>query len=550
MDFFSKLVPVLFFLFFSSTSFSQSTEWKIRKTAWTEADEKEYSEFIALIGQAVEKRECHSLQSCLKHPNNPYRGSDSNRINVFADCAKLSYVLRGYYAWKKALPFSFESALALRNVPGNSGNLRYSRFGNIVTARRDLLPKKLSNQTWKFTDGVTASNSIISDGVYSANYRFNYKDIDDDRLFTDFYPVEISRDAIAPGTSIYDPNGHVAIVYKVTDDGKIYFIDAHPDNSLTSGLFGTKFVRSNPGQGAGFKNFRPYHLEGATYDQKLNSYVGGVIRPTKDNALPLHSTIQFFGTDLGTPEHWQAGIFKIDGAVYSFYDYLRMKLSVGNLKLDPVQEIKSVAEDLCQTVQDRVEAVDAAMKTGIQNKSHPDRLPYNIYGTSGEWEEYSTPSRDARLKTSFKELRDLSENLYNMYLQHDPRLVYNGSDIKKDMLDSYREVVGRCHVQYKKSNQVMQSLSLEQVRARLFDLSFDPYHCVELRWGATGAERLTCQDGNVKQHWYTQERWLRNQIERHYDIRMDLSLSELNGPAAGGGSEFPPDTDIVRYLSH
>jgi hypothetical protein len=552
MNLFRNIFGVLLLsVFICSTGISQSAPWKIKKTAWTDADEKEYSEFISKIGEAVEKRQCGSLKSCLKHPNNPYRGSDSNYIQVFADCAKLSYVLRGYYAWKKGLPFSFASDMTYRNVPGNTGDLRYSRYGNVVRARQDLLPRQSSNGSWKFINAIAAINSTIPNGVYSANYRINFENIDSDKLYSDFYPVEISRDGIQPGTTIYDPNGHVAIVYKVTDDGKIYFIDAHPDNSLTSGLFGTKFVRSNPGQGAGFKKFRPYHLEGAKFNSSLSSYVGGTLMPTKDFALSDHSVLQFFGTDLGTPDNWQKGIFKIDGQIFSYYDYIRMKLSVGNLKLDPVNEIKSLADDLCQSVQDRVESVDTSFQSGIQNNPHPDRLPYNIYGTSGEWEEYSTPSRDARLKTSFKELRDLAENLWNMYLQHDPRLVYSGSDIKGDMLRGYQDVVAKCSIQYKRSNSQIQSLNLDQVRLRLFNLSFDPYHCVELRWGASDASELaTCSDDQNKKEWYAHEKWLRNQIDRHYDIRMDLSLSELNGPAAGGGAEFPPNVDVVGFLSH
>ena len=60
----------------------------------------------------------------------------------------------------------------------------------------------------------------------------------------------------------------------------------------------------------------------------------------------------------------------------------------------------------CEDLKYRAEAVDLAILNKVQLKSQPDRLPQNIYGTEGEWEEFSTPSRDARLKTSFKELRD------------------------------------------------------------------------------------------------------------------------------------------------
>lgn len=527
---------------------AQTVEWKIKKTEWSAADEKAYSEFVALMGKAVEKRECNSFQSCLKHPNNPYRGSDTDKLNIFADCAKLSYVFRGYFAWKNALPFSVADDLELRPVPGNDGDKRYSKYGNQVTSRLDFLPKKSGSQ-WRFVDAIKALNRTIPGSVYSANFRFHYENSDDEKLFTDFYPVDVTRESIVPGTNIYDPNGHVAIVYKVTDDGKIYFIDAHPDNSLTSGLFGTKFVRSNPGQGAGFKNFRPIKLVDAQFDSAQNSYVGGKIVPHKNADLTDFDLVQFFGTDRVPRTDWSKGPFVHEGVKYNYYDYIRLKLSKGNLKLDPMNEIRSLASDLCQTTQDRVDAVDAAVRSGVHLKPHPARLPYNIYGTSGEWEEFSTPSRDARLKTSFVELRKLAEDLLNMYLQHDPRLVYNGTDIKADMLASYQQVSTQCQIVYKKTNSEHVSLNLDQVRERLFDLSFDPYHCVELRWGARSAQELaSCPDGANKRAWYSQERWLRNQIERRYDARMDYSLEELTGPLPGAGVAESPDVDIVSFL--
>ncbi|MBC7421131.1 MAG: hypothetical protein H7328_10420 [Bdellovibrio sp.] len=532
----------------SIRAFSQTADWKIKKTNWTDVDEKEYSEFVSKIGEAVEKRQCNSFQSCLNHPNNPYRGSDTAMLKVFADCAKLSYVMRGYFSWKKGLPFSFASDMELRDVPNNEGDKRYSKFGNYVNKRTDLLPRK-SGTTVKFTNAISALNQTIINSVYSANFRVNFEGIDDAKLFSDFYPVEISREGIVPGTNIYDPNGHVAIVYKVTDDGRVYFIDSHPDNSLTSGLFGTKFVRSNPGQGAGFKNFRPYRVVGAEYVTEVASYVGGTIVPSKDSELPLHSLVNFFGTNLSTTD-WKKGIFQTDQGTLSYYDFVRVKLSKGNLKLNPVSEIKSLAEDLCQTAQDRAEAVAGGQKSGIQKKSHPDRLPVNIYGTSGEWEEYSTPSRDARLKTTFTELRGLAENLFNMYNQRDPRLVYNGANIKQDMLAAYLAVANKCQIQYIKSNGEKKSFNLEQARTRLFALSFDPYHCVELRWGATGDELTTCGDDVTKKQWYQAEQRLRNQIERRYDVKMDFSLAELSSTKNGIGIEVAPDTDIVRFLSH
>ncbi len=541
-------IVVILLLIFAGGIEAQTTDWKIKSAAWTEKDEKSYSEFVAAIGLAVEKRECNSLQSCLKHPNNPYRGSDSDQLDLFADCAKLSYVLRGYFAWKNSLVFSVVDDVELRDVPENTGDKRYSKFGNQVTSRRDLIPKQ-SQSKWKLLDAIKVLNQTIPDAVFSANYRVTYENSDDDLLFTDFYPISLNRSSLRPGTSIYDPNGHVAIVYKVTSDGKIYFIDAHPDNSLTSGLFGTKFVRSNPGQGAGFKNFRPLKLVGAIFDPALGSYVGGNVRPFKNSELKDFDLLQFFGTARAPRPDWNKGVFEVDGTKVSYYDYLRTKLSVGNLQLNPENEIKSLAQDLCQSAQDRVEAVAGALKTGIQLKAHPERLPFNIYGTSGEWEDSSTPSRDARFKTTFVELRQLAQDLLTKFEQRDPHLVYTGTNIKADMLNAYLKISNSCQIIYSKSNAAKVQLSLEQVRQRLFDLSFDPYHCPELRWGARDPSELaTCADDGEKRSWYTQEVWLRNQIERRYDQRMDFSLVELTGPKPGAGVAQPPDVDLVKFL--
>lgn len=92
-------------------------------------------------------------------------------------------------------------------------------------------------------------------------------------------------------------------------------------------------------------------------------------------------------------------------------------------------------------------------------------------------------------------------------------------------------------------------MNLEAARQRLFNMSFDPYHCVEKRWGARLPEELLgCTDDSNKNAWYEAQRWLRYQSERRYDARMDYSLSDLTGPKPGAGIDAPPDIDVVGYL--
>ena len=70
-------------------------------------------------------------------------------------------------------------------------------------------------------------------------------------------------------------------------------------------------------------------------------------------------------------------------------------------------------------------------------------------------------------------------------------------------------------------------------------MSFDPYHSVEFRWGASGEELKTSPDGPLKQKMYKMEARLRNQLERVYNCPTPYSL----------GPENPIDINVRNWLS-
>ncbi|MGE5085647.1 MAG: hypothetical protein ACM3MG_05055 [Bacillota bacterium] len=549
------VVPALGFAQFESTAIS---DWRITRTQWTEADEVHFGEFVSRLGAAVERRACGSVSSCLKSSANPYIQSDPPGLMYYSDCADLPYYLRSYFAWKNHLPMSVESSVSPRPVPDNGGDVRYTPFGNYPTGRFDVVARNSDRamfvtniedweeMTTRYPDAVSLLNGTITNVTWSASYRMIGNE--DGDLFSDFYPVKLNRSGIRPGTVIYDPNGHVAIVYKITDDGHIYYIDAHPDNSLTSGMYNPKFVRSNPYQGAGFKNFRPLTLINAIKDS-TGTYVGGRIIGAKNASLPSYSLEQFYGNSPDPDGHWSEGKFLYKGQAMNYYDYVRVMMAKGVLVIDPLQDMRSMVRDICVNLKDRVDAINIATASGVYLKAHPDRLPLNIYGTTGEWENYASPSRDARLKVSFMDVLNQSKNLIQGYKSRDPQIVYNGRDLAGDMLKVYQSEARACQISYTNSNGNPVTMNLDDARKRLFDMSFDPYHCPELRWGASSSQELaSCRDDANKRAWYNQERWLRNQWERRYDVRMDFSLPELNGPKPGAGIANPPDVDIVKYL--
>lgn len=545
-----SLIPVFGFLaaltFAINPAVAQnSASWKIQKTGWTAQDEKNFEAFVVRLGEKVEKRSCWSVRGCMQSDANVYKNSDPAGLAYKADCADFPYFMRGYFAFKNGLPFSFSTGMRTRSVPGNSGSdIRYSRYGNQPTAKFSVVA-----EGGNYPNALKIFNQKIPWETDSGNFRINYTGNDTGDLYNDFYPVKISRDSVKPGTVLYDPNGHVTMIYKVTDDGKVYYIDAHPDNSLTSGSFSIKFVRSHPGQGAGFKNWRPLKLVGAQQNSQ-GYYVGGKIVGVPNSEIADYSVEQFFGSTPNTAGDWTESKYSIDGKNMGYYDYVRQRLAKGELRINPVDDYRSTLADLCMTVKDRVNAVDIAIKAGMQDKAHPSRLPENIYGTDGDWETYSTPSRDAQLKVSFRDLIDQADQYIKKLDAGDPQIVYagNAQQLIRDLIDVYKKDSQACELAYVNSAGRSVTLNLEDIRARLFQISFDPYNCIELRWGASGDELATCGDSAEKRLWYKREQQLRNQHIRRYDIRMDFTVDDLARPQAGVGLEQPVDIDVVRFL--
>lgn len=508
---------------------SPNLTYSVGSDRWSAADERDYAAFIAAIGES----ECATLNDCLHSPANKFFGTDPPDRKFESDCADLPYVLRFYFAWKRGLPFSYVAAV--NPSDGSSGDIRYSRAGNKVSERADV------------AGGRNAMEIIerIRAGISSATYRIHPST--DGPLTPDLYSPAIRPGSIRPGTVVYDPAGHVAIVYRVDPDGRVHSFDAHTDFTLTQMTFDVRFARMRPSHGAGFKNWRPIRLLGAmrTPDGSLR---GGHIEIARNKDIADFSTEQFYGTGPRPSDaDWASGKFALNGETLDFYDFVRARLAGGALVFHPVREVGEMTASLCNDLQYRAAAVD--LGSAMADRPHPARLPRNIYGTDGDWEMFSTPSRDARLKTAFKYLRDTVQRFVEMDRAGDRRhLSYNGDDLPGDLMKVYMRAANACTIRYHRSDGSVVAMSFEQARTRLFALSFDPYHCPERRWGATDATELaTCTDSADKRAWYDAEQDLRNQIDRTYDARMDFSLAELTKPGRGNGA--PPDTDVRSYLA-
>ena len=505
--------------------------WTITKAEWTAADEKGFGDFVRAIGHSG----CDNTVECLRSPANPYRSGDPKSLKFLADCADFPYMLRAYYAWKNGLPFGY-----VNGVSGKGSDIRFYGGGNRPSSRRDLVDHG---------SGLNAI-SILHDvhvDVSSATYRTNPGF--EDGTLSDFYSPKIQPATIRPGTAIYDTNGHVGLIYDIEPDGRIDYMDAHPDFSVTRSVYGAQFGQSPARLGGGLKNWRPMKLAGAkAVGGKL---LGGRIVLARNSEIPDFSMEQYTGNVAGATGDGDNARFQYQGVELGMYEYVRVVISGGSPTYNPIYELRSGMRSLCNDIKDRVLSVDLAIKDGIDKKPEPTHLPDNIYTANNpEWEAYASPSRDARLKAAFAQLYIDLQKMVFLYNQRDPRIVYDGLFLKQDLQKIYGQEAAACSVSYTNSRGQSVTLGFDDVAQRLFRLDFDPYHCIERRWGATGPEAESCTDDQTKTRWYNAEQRLRNSADRDYAAHMGFDVAQLEKVSTVAGADTPPTADVKGLLDH
>lgn len=465
----------------------------VGSAAWDAHAESEWGAFIARIGEARAAGKCTTLNACVDDPTvNPYRAPGDAKLDLFADCADVPMELRAYFAQKTHRTFKFVSAIASdHDMPGQppppNEDLRYTSGNH---------PINWSTASGKKT--MQAYMTAVSASVHSGFFRMA-PEVEDG----DTYPIKPSRASLRPGTVYYDPNGHVLVVYRVDADGTIWTFDGHPDNSLTFGRFteGAYALGGRP-QGGGFRNFRPQRV------------ADGFIESAKNAEL----------ADFGDDQY---------GHGSGYFDWVRVAL--GGTPSPPEEKLGALLDQLCIDLGARSAAVSAASATAAGPLG---ALPPNIYAADGDWEAFSTPGRDARLRASFRTARNLVAK----------SLAAVGPSAKTTMAHAFgkawqkRASAPGCVARYTSGAGAEVRLSLADVQARIYALSFDPYHCPEMRWGAVGdgAEAATCTNADA-------DHVARYEAERRNRNVIDRTTTTVTGPDYG--PDQPEDIDVARLLS-
>lgn len=549
----------------------------ITRTEWTDEDERRFGAFVARIGKARAAKKCRSVKSCMQLPEaNMYASKDAPGLILYSDCADYPYFLRAYFAYHNGLPFGYvrEVEKATRPSASVANQDEYvatkgkesSPYGNLIIARGGSnVPKRVGSEI-----NLVDYLERMFDMVWTATYRVGA--LSPGFGNSDLYPVKVDRSGIGPGTVVHS-TGHALIVWGIDSSGLVHAMDAHPDGSLSIKLIQpANLDRSRPDHGLGFYRFRPLTLEGA--EQSSQGYLyGGRIVPASDRALFAQgkwSLEQWFGprSDIAPgatvdPHAWSRGYKGIN-----FFDFLASRMRQSGRAARADEAVVKVMSDLCEQFRDRVNDIAESVAQGNPRIPHPETLPADVFGEEDPtWGVHSRSGRDARLRSGVGDLLQTAVSQFRAAKSGDASVRFDGSaeDYVRTLRKAFAELNKTCVVRYRNSAGRAVTLNLKQMLERLPRMSFDPYHCPEKSWGASGAELATCRDQDAGNRWYQAERYMRNtagkltdgglatlRSRRPITIEMLQDTALIDQPDSSDtnlGSSRPPVTNLDEALA-
>ena len=543
--------------------------WVVRKEQWDEADELEYSQFIHKLGIAVQQKKCGSVDACLKNPTiNTYYDAVVDQGFHYSDCADLPYYLRAYFAYKKSLPFAYGSSIEANppetpeeqaewdaKIAKNENPAAGTKalFGNHVVSRSQVPAGDGKSKRDFFTYSFR-----LADGVSSGAFR-TFRKIEG-ALLPDTYIPRIEKGVIKPGAITYKVAGHVGVVYDISEKGDIKVLDAHPDNTLTVKKLWEIYEPSRSAHGSPIQMFRPVKLVGAKL-LKDGTYVGGKVVLAEDEELPASNEAL-----LGSAPESGKRVYLADGERLGFLDFVRARLATGDPRTYPVEDFKDRMQELCNKFIGRIEMIEGSRSMSekdraeffnvtkeLSNQDHRGVLPPNIYNASGEWqfwEDRSTPGRDGDIRLAVLDTANMAKDLLDRSVKPDKFFSYKGDapTLKVELIRAYHQQVAQCQIRYTRSDDSKVRISLSEAIRRLPKMSFDVYHCLERKAGATDPKELaTCKESETERQIYEAEAYLRQRTERSAEqMGYDLAqLQQLNQENYKQGLSF----DLEKLLT-
>jgi hypothetical protein len=459
--------------------------WGVR-AAWSASLENLYSAWIEhLFDDPLDAQPSwNALHEVLRDRSRNFlfdhlgAGEDAQGMVVRPDCADLPYFLRAYFSFKLGLPFGWSHCS--RGEGGTPPTC--SDFATNVEPFPPIDGKPQSPPAWADPDRERDPRetdvkrfgeflrTTLADAAQSGAGRTLARD-----ETGDYYPVSLSVETLRPGTIFADPYGHVLVVARrvaqtATSGGVLLAVDGQPDGTVARKRFwrGNFLFAVDPALGsAGFKRFRPVVRD-----------KGDTLRHLRNAELADYSSDQ---DRLG-----------VDG----FYDKVEDVLSPA--PLDPMQALLETVQALEEQVKTRVISVENGRKFLSSAKPAAD-MPdgAKIFETTGEWEDFSTPSRDLRLLIAIDVARAVPARVARLPQRYAMPPGKSVEEVRRDLEERIGREVGARAFKYTRSDGSEWELRLKDVvdRQTALEMAYNPNECVEARWGAPSGsdEASTCR---------------------------------------------------------
>jgi len=408
----------------------------------------------------------------LENGNPQLTNSQLSSLNAVTHCGSFPKLMWLYYAYRRGLPATVAKIQMKRG-----GDIRYS-LGNHPVRQVRSMP--FDGDFREFINDAIAGG----DGGYnfvSGNFR-TAPFLEE----TDSVPIAIDRKFLMPGSMCYNANGHCLLVGKLDDSGEVHFLDSHPDHSITFNqtLSAVHYVaRPTDEKGFslcydGFRNFR------------LAKIVDGRAVPfTNQEMIEFGFSIEQYEIMSELSQERENGGIEVRGKKVMHYpQFVRARLQRGIE--DPLSFLELSTQELGQMFRERAAFVQEAWEDVLAYGpiTFPNDSPLeNIYQAHGRWETWSSPSSDTDRKQKYNYIATRLEEIIEGYpnaRQYDYRNFDSREQLIKTLLERKNTLFSQQIVHYTTSNGQDIGLTLLDIEQRLFELSFDPNHPPELRWGA------------------------------------------------------------------
>jgi len=387
------------------------------------------------------------------------------KVQMEPDCADNPFYLRAYFAWKLGLPFGYHEA-------DRGGLGRAPNTGRWIT--NEVVLSK-SHPTQKFNTFMR----MVMNGVHSGTARTSLKNEN-----SDYYPVQLNREAIRPGIVFADPYGHTLILVRQIPQsgdgpGVLLSVDAQPDGTVAIKRFwkGNFLFNTNETEvigEPGFKAFRPIVLN------------EGKLRLLKTDEINPESGFTSFSLQ-------QKGMNSAD-----FYH--TMERIINPKPLDPETAMLDLINALHEQLMVRVTSVNNGEK---YMKAHsgtiipmPGRAA-GVFQTGGIWEDFSTPNRDLRLLIAMDAVIDFPDKVKRSPNDYKIPMLQSPEKVKENLENLLNEKLSELSITYIRSNDTEQKLTLAEIvkRRDAFEMAYNPNDGAEIRWGAPegSEEHSTCK---------------------------------------------------------